>query len=311
MANQLPFPSFTRVWHNKIYPTIDPSQNPSIAATGKKVVISGGGSGIGPHIVKAFAAAGALQIVIFGRRIETLKRTQEKVKREFPGTEVDVLVADIADEPSVCKLAADIKRLYGTWDVFVSNAGYSPELLSVTDSITSEWFKAFDVNVKGNFLLVREFVPFAAATGAVFVHVSSGACHALPRPGHSAYCAAKLASTKIMEHFQRECSHIRFTSIHPGIIPTEMANTLFKVSKALPIDDASLPAAFAVWVASSEADFARGRMLWCNWDVGELKMRASEIIEKNLLVTSLEGWATYFPDPSSEVYKGILAEFLG
>ncbi|EER29919.1 oxidoreductase,short chain dehydrogenase, putative [Coccidioides posadasii C735 delta SOWgp] len=214
MANQLPFPSFTRVWHNKIYPTIDPSQNPSIAAIGKKVVISGGGSGIGPHIVKAFAAAGALRI--------------EEVKREFPGTEVDVLVADIADEPSVCKLAADIKRLHGTWDVFVSNAGYSPELLSVTDSITSEWFKAFDVNVKGNFFLVREVAPFAAATGAVFVHVSSGACHALPRPGHSAYCAAKLASTKIMEHFQRECSPIRFTSIHPGIIPTEMANTLFK-----------------------------------------------------------------------------------
>ena len=72
----------------------------------------------------------------------------------------------------------------------------------------------------------------------------------------------------------------------------------------------NLPAGFIVWAATHEADFARGRTLWANWDVGELKERAREIVEKNLLVTTIEGWATYMPDPNSEVFKGIVADLL-
>jgi hypothetical protein len=44
-----------------------------------------------------------------------------------------------------------------------------------------------------------------------------------------------------------------------------------------------------VWLASSNADFLRGRLLWANWDVEEMKQREQEIVEKNLLTIALSG----------------------
>lgn len=51
-----------------------------------------------------------------------------------------------------------------------------------------------------------------------------------------------------------------------------------------------LPAAFCVWLASQESEFLRGRFVWSNWDVNEMKARAQEIEEKNLLTIALNGW---------------------
>jgi hypothetical protein len=52
----------------------------------------------------------------------------------------------------------------------------------------------------------------------------------------------------------------------------------------------SLPATFNVWLASSEAKFLKGKFLWANWDVDELKARATEIEEGTLLSIGLVGW---------------------
>lgn len=52
---------------------------------------------------------------------------------------------------------------------------------------------------------------------------------------------------------------------------------------------AELPGHFCVWLASPEAKFLRGKFVWVNWDVDELKARAEEIARSKLLTTSLEG----------------------
>jgi hypothetical protein len=51
-----------------------------------------------------------------------------------------------------------------------------------------------------------------------------------------------------------------------------------------------LPASVCIWLASREADFLQGRLLWANWDVEELKERKQEIIERNLLTIILNGF---------------------
>jgi len=45
-----------------------------------------------------------------------------------------------------------------------------------------------------------------------------------------------------------------------------------------------------VWLASAEAAFMKGKYVWANWDVDELKARANEISGSNLLKMTLEGW---------------------
>ena len=50
-----------------------------------------------------------------------------------------------------------------------------------------------------------------------------------------------------------------------------------------------LPAHFNVWIASPEAEFLKGRFVWVNWDVNELKALAKEIESSWLLRTYLDG----------------------
>jgi len=51
-----------------------------------------------------------------------------------------------------------------------------------------------------------------------------------------------------------------------------------------------LPASFVVWVASPEARFTDGKILWCNWDVPQLKAMAGKISETDLLTTGMMGY---------------------
>lgn len=51
----------------------------------------------------------------------------------------------------------------------------------------------------------------------------------------------------------------------------------------------ALPAHFHVWLASPEAEFLKGRFVWVNWDVDELKSHANEIKESMLLKVVLNG----------------------
>jgi hypothetical protein len=50
-----------------------------------------------------------------------------------------------------------------------------------------------------------------------------------------------------------------------------------------------LPAHFLVWLVSSEAEFLKGKFVWVNWDVDELKDRADEIKGSLLLTILLNG----------------------
>jgi hypothetical protein len=53
-----------------------------------------------------------------------------------------------------------------------------------------------------------------------------------------------------------------------------------------------LPAHFYVWIASPEAEFLKGKFVWANWDVAELKALASEIEKSMLLRVCLNGVPT-------------------
>jgi hypothetical protein len=56
------------------------------------------------------------------------------------------------------------------------------------------------------------------------------------------------------------------------------------------LDPVSLPASFNVWLASPEARFLKGKFLWCNWDVDELKAQAKELEATTKLSINLVGW---------------------
>ena len=52
----------------------------------------------------------------------------------------------------------------------------------------------------------------------------------------------------------------------------------------------TLPASFNLWLSTPEARFLKGKFLWCNWDIDDLKSRTEEIESGRLLNIDLNGW---------------------
>ena len=101
--------------------------------TGSVVLITGGGSGIGYGIVRAFLDAGAT-VAITGRRVQRLEQALEG----YPAARTAAIGADVSDGAQVKAMVEEVVRRFGRLDVVVSNAaGY--ETGSITDLDDQAW----------------------------------------------------------------------------------------------------------------------------------------------------------------------------
>jgi hypothetical protein len=65
---------------------------------------------------------------------------------------------------------------------------------------------------------------------------------------------------------------------------------LHTVVELIVVELVTLPASFNLWLSTPEARFLKGKFLWCNWDIEDLKSRAGEIESGRLLNLDLVGW---------------------
>ncbi|KAF2811649.1 NAD(P)-binding protein [Mytilinidion resinicola] len=279
-----PWPSPVAEWHNETYDAINPS-NKELSMAGKTIVITGGGTGIGRETVLTFAIAGAKTIHILGRTQSSLSETKAIVEKEIPGTRIVLHVADVTDLASVEKAAKEV----GSWDVLVSNAGYLPKSKTLKELDLADWWQGFEINVKGNLIVTKAFLPQRNANSSL-VGVSSAVVSmpAAMLEGGSSYVTSKLATIKFFEFVAAEYPDVHVVTLHPGVVDTAM-NKKSGIDN-MPMDDVKLPAHFILWAASAEAAFARGRFIWCNWNVTQLKA-LKRVEEEPLFMTSgVLGW---------------------
>ncbi|KAF2766521.1 NAD(P)-binding protein [Teratosphaeria nubilosa] len=302
-AKTIPYPSLTKTWHDKPYPALDPTR-PELSAKGKVVAITGGGGAIGGAIALAFAKAGA-KVAILGRGTNLLHETRDKVEKEVEGANVLCVHADISVADSLRGALGNVKKDLGELWCLVANAGYLPELKAMAEAEEEEWWKGFEVNVKGAFHTARAF-PSVAAKDAILVDISAGLVHIPAMPNASSYVSSKLAATKIYETLGREHPSISVIHIHPGVVKSELNLKAGMPShddgdshhsarpppakETLTDDAVNLPGQFVVWAASEEAKGFRGKFLWCNWDVEELVERMREVEREGMLTVGLTVW---------------------
>ncbi len=188
--------------------------------TGSVVLVTGGGSGIGLGIVRAFAAAGAT-VVVTGRRREVLEQAAASVS----GT-VEPRTADVSDGASVRELIAGIVGTHGRLDVVVSNAaGY--EAGEITALADDDWAALRATNVDGFFHLAKAVLPRLAESGGNLVAVSSVSGLAGDW-GQAGYNATKAAVTNFVRSLALDWGGrgVRLNAVAPAMTDTPITHDL-------------------------------------------------------------------------------------
>ncbi|KAF1981557.1 NAD(P)-binding protein [Aulographum hederae CBS 113979] len=283
-----PFPSATKTWHSKPHPAISPSR-PELSAKGKTIVVTGGGTGIGAATAHSFAEAGASRIALLGRREQPLLDTKASIQQKFPGVDVFTASTDVTKKDSVEAAFSAFVGADGKIDVLVSNAAIMGPKEPVQEVDGEKFVEGVKDNLTGSLFVAQTFLRLAAPN-AVVVDVSSGAAHMQFGNLFGSYSVAKIAIVRLWDFIAYGVPDLRVYHIQPGVVNTDLNRAAGGVAALGYEDDAYLPGNFSVWLASPEAAFLKGKFLWANWDVDELKARAKELETGSMFNVGLVGW---------------------
>ncbi|GAM91401.1 hypothetical protein ANO11243_094510 [Dothideomycetidae sp. 11243] len=282
-----PFPSPTKIWHSETYPSLSPAR-PELSAANKTVLITGVGTGIGAETARYFARAGAARIALLGRREQPLIDTKADIEKTYPGVEVFVAATDVTDSRQVdaafAKFVGNAKL-----DVLVHAAAMIGPQDPIKDVDLDKFAKSIDTNIRGSLAVAQAFLRHAADE-AVAIEINSSAAHVNFVASFAAYSVAKMAVFRLWDSLAFASPNIRVYHVQPGVVATDMNREAGGVEALGFEDNVNLPASFNVWLASPEARFLKGRFLWANWDVDELKARSAEIEAGQELSLGLGGW---------------------
>ena len=184
--------------------------------TGKVVIITGAGSGIGKAAAAGFVQRGA-RVVLVGRRKAVLDEVVAELREQ--GGEAWAYAADIASKPEVNALVTWTLRELGEVDILVNNAGSASKTLNARWIEEEEWDQVQDVNMKAVFLLTQALLPsMLARKNGTIITVSSLAALRPNLLGGAAYGAAKAAVRNFMTYLHNTFRNdgIRSTCILPG-----------------------------------------------------------------------------------------------
>ncbi len=184
---------------------------------GKCALVTGGGTGIGLSIAKAFIYAGA-RVVITGRRQDVLEEACKQL-----GSPASFRALDVADAPKVVEAIEQLENEGFAFDILVNNAGINEK--KPTFEVTDEDFERIvKTNLNAVFTLSREVGKrmVARGKGAILNITSMAAIYALPKV--IAYSASKTGVIGITHALSAEFGPlgIRVNAIAPGFIFSDM-----------------------------------------------------------------------------------------
>ncbi len=184
------------------------------ALDGRVAIVTGGTSGIGEGIAKAFVLEGA-KVVIAGRREAEGRALEKEIGVRF-------VRADVASEADVKGTIDKTVGWFGRLDCLVNNAGIPAPMVSIAEVDVATIDQVLAVNVKGVLLGVKHAaaVMLAQQSGSI-VNISSMAAHRGGLSGH-VYSASKGAVSALTRSAAAELGEkgVRVNSISPGAIVT-------------------------------------------------------------------------------------------
>jgi NAD(P)-dependent dehydrogenase (short-subunit alcohol dehydrogenase family) len=230
---------------------------------GKKVVITGGNSGIGFASARAFADEGA-RVAIIGRNPDTLASARDAL-----GGDTLAIQADMSSLLEIKRAMGKVREAFGTVDVLFANAG-TGAMIPFEQVDEALWDQVMSLNVKGTYFTVQNCLPLMGTGGAIILCSSVSASRSMP--GSSVYAASKAAINSIGRSLGGELvgRGIRVNVVMPGGIdtpimqrtpgvPPEAAGMVFqKMAEGTPMGRVGKPeevAATVLFLASNDASY--------------------------------------------------------
>jgi NAD(P)-dependent dehydrogenase (short-subunit alcohol dehydrogenase family) len=241
--------------------------------SGKVVVVTGAGGGIGRDFALAMAAAGAKVLVNDigtsvkgeGRDAGPAQRVVDQVLSS--GGKAVANTDSVAEWESANRIIAAAIDAFGRIDVVVNNAGILRDRFFFNMSV-EEWRAVIDVHLNGSFYVSRAAAPhFKSQQSGCYVHMTSTS-GLIGNLGQANYSAAKLGIVGLSKSIALDMAkyHVRSNCIAPfawsrmiGSIPTETEDQKARVEKLKSMETAKI-APLAVYLSSDEASEVTGQI---------------------------------------------------
>lgn len=172
----------------------------------KVAIITGGGSGIGKAIAKAFVEEGAT-VVLAARNQANLDQTVNEL--QTMGGQAKAIRMDVSNEQQVIHMVAETARIFGRIDILVNNSGIAGPTCNVVDMKLSEWNEILAIDLTGSMLCAREVLRhmIPGRSGIIINLGAEGGRSGDGRSGYpmrAGYCCAKMGVIGLTETLAQE-----------------------------------------------------------------------------------------------------------
>ncbi|KAF2973417.1 hypothetical protein GQX73_g160 [Xylaria multiplex] len=280
---------YTKNVHSDQYPAVDPTRE-DMNLTGKVVIITGASRGLGATaFAPAFAKAGVRGLVLIATNSKALKKVEQDINKINSEIKTLIIPTDISDGQAVASAFDKVQATFGYADILINNAGINSDgegvLISQADEET--WWRQFEVNGKGTFLVTRSFInqlPTRDAP-ATIINLTTGAAWK-GNPMAPGYSISKLVAQQLIPAVAAVHPNITAVALHPGLLDTDM---LPQSMRHFDRETPELVGGLAVWLSHPHAHFLSGKVIASQWDVDDLLARKLEIQGGNDLTVDLVG----------------------
>jgi NAD(P)-dependent dehydrogenase (short-subunit alcohol dehydrogenase family) len=233
----------------------------------KRILITGGASGIG--------AATAARFLEEGSRVVVLDRSEAanaEIRRQLPNLKGTV-TADVSKLGEVQSAFAEAIRLLGAVDVLINNAGISirHNFLEITPD---EWDRVLAVNLTGVFYIAQTAARHMWEKGSGVILQTASTNGVMGYPYYADYNATKAGVIELTRSMALELApKIRVCAVAPGYVLTPMQRAeytdamLDEVNRKIPLRRHAKPeeiAALFAFLASDDAAYATGHVFTCD-----------------------------------------------
>ena len=235
---------------------------------GKVALITGASRGIGRAIAIELAKNGANIVINYNSNLKAAKETQKLVSKT--GVKSEIIQADVSKEKSIKSLIKQTEKKLGSIDLLITNAGIALLSKNPLELDYNIWKKTMATNVDGTLLPIKEVVPGMIKRKYGRIVCLSSIAGLGMRPHMITYGTSKAAVIALVRNLAGAVTpYVRINSVAPGLIKTDMIESLDKKTRKTMIETTPLKrigkpqdiANSVCYLLSDRSDFTTGQTI--------------------------------------------------